>query len=538
MPTRTAWVKPAPAVTGQDHLGTIAPAESLYATLLPGITNVTARARYYSFYPWFIREFERRFPKAKPDEFVSALRRSECLFALVAVRHARTLDEVESLHGAGMVGREKLVPAVDGLTGDDDIVPLAKHADLDSEGRYFMNPLGGLGQYYFGPLRELGILGGDTRSRDIRYTPERGAPLADAFGAGVDADTFFGCVSLGSVSASQLDSLAAFCPCGLNSNPAERRQLIDLLIDPSATLGEESQLRRSTLALVLDLASRRATEDLPLADEFRASVYTAALFDGSPWMVPAHGGPMRVWSVYAQHELLSIALQGLFWAALSSCELAGRRKFRDAADLAAFALGQLHPAFSPQDWASPFSVFVAKHPCPARSDWKANEHEVQAGWRIIGRDSTPHSVTADAVAILAALLERSGTEDPYANLHFEVGYFDRYGINLRSYLARARGEWSTKPLELVVGSAITWALKTHWRVALQKLADSTPRDTFKVRPLEDDILIVEAPLPMFSVPRIHRVIGLLRDLGALVDDDAGRPSLTKEGVRLREATHG
>jgi hypothetical protein len=63
MPIATAWVKPAPAVTGRDHLGTIAPAESIYGVQLPGVTNITARARYYSFYPWIVRELEARRPK-------------------------------------------------------------------------------------------------------------------------------------------------------------------------------------------------------------------------------------------------------------------------------------------------------------------------------------------------------------------------------------------------------------------------------------------------------------------------------------------
>ena len=46
------WVKPATPITGLDHLGSAAPCIAIYSTLLPGITNVTDRARYYSFYPW------------------------------------------------------------------------------------------------------------------------------------------------------------------------------------------------------------------------------------------------------------------------------------------------------------------------------------------------------------------------------------------------------------------------------------------------------------------------------------------------------
>jgi hypothetical protein len=36
-----------------------APCTTLYAQLLSGITNVTDRARYYSFHPWLLRHFDR-----------------------------------------------------------------------------------------------------------------------------------------------------------------------------------------------------------------------------------------------------------------------------------------------------------------------------------------------------------------------------------------------------------------------------------------------------------------------------------------------
>jgi len=53
-------VKPPTAIGGLDHLGTQAPCVLIYSQLLPGITNVTDRARYYSLYPWLVWSFEQR----------------------------------------------------------------------------------------------------------------------------------------------------------------------------------------------------------------------------------------------------------------------------------------------------------------------------------------------------------------------------------------------------------------------------------------------------------------------------------------------
>ena len=116
----------------------------VYAQLLPGITNVTDRARYYSFHPWLIRSFEQRYADHSIDEFRRVLRRAECLFALIAIRHARaSSDRDAGRHGLGMVGRQSLLR----IAEDADTITLNDHADLEGSSRYFKNPAGGLGQY-------------------------------------------------------------------------------------------------------------------------------------------------------------------------------------------------------------------------------------------------------------------------------------------------------------------------------------------------------------------------------------------------------
>src|SRR4051794_38835816 len=146
-----AWVRPPEPIGGLDHLGVQAPCIALYGQLLPGITNVTYRARYYSFHPWLIWSFERRYRDHSIDEFRRVFRRSECLFALIAIRHPRRFAESdEGRYGKGMVGRDKLLQI-----DEARVFSLGDYAALEGPNRYFKNKLGGLGQYYFGPLRAL-----------------------------------------------------------------------------------------------------------------------------------------------------------------------------------------------------------------------------------------------------------------------------------------------------------------------------------------------------------------------------------------------
>src|SRR5437867_7734120 len=126
-PSDIGWVEPAKRIRGLDHLGVQAPCIALYAQLLPGITNVTDRARYYSFHPWLIRSFEQRYADHSIDEFRRVLRRAECLFALIAIRHARVVgDDDDGRHGAGMVGRFSLLR----IPEDDKAIELADYAGL------------------------------------------------------------------------------------------------------------------------------------------------------------------------------------------------------------------------------------------------------------------------------------------------------------------------------------------------------------------------------------------------------------------------
>lgn len=117
----TSWLKPPYASSGIDHLGTQVPCVMIYGQLLPGITNVTDRARYYSFYPWLVWSYDQRYAKDDFNQFVELFRRADCLFTLIAERHSQTTDHNNDRHGVAMVGRTKLVPALASLKAGEHL---------------------------------------------------------------------------------------------------------------------------------------------------------------------------------------------------------------------------------------------------------------------------------------------------------------------------------------------------------------------------------------------------------------------------------
>ena len=107
MNVQTDWVNPPEAINGQDHLAVQAPCINLYGRMLPGITNATDRARYYTFYPWVIWELEER-GYLYGEKFIDRFRKADCLFTLIAGRHAFTVGGEHEIHAAATVGSDNL----------------------------------------------------------------------------------------------------------------------------------------------------------------------------------------------------------------------------------------------------------------------------------------------------------------------------------------------------------------------------------------------------------------------------------------------
>jgi hypothetical protein len=528
-----AWVRPPEPIRGLDHLGVQAPCIALYGQLLPGVTNVTERARYYSFHPWVVWAFEKRYLDHSVDEFRRVLRRAECLFSLIAIRHARVVDDGDDgLHGRGMVGRDKLLR----IAEDTEGFALADYAALEGPNRYFKNKFGALGQYYFGPLRDLRVLDHHKGAGYPGYDEQRGRKLAEAFASAVPEDAFFRVLEQQSTTWEQLDQLAGFCPCKLRENAGEHELLLDLFLARTEPFqGDGGTTRRASLGLMLDLASQRARDPKYTFETLlRGVAYTGVLVDGSAWKVAeAHQRVLRGWGTYQRNELLSIAVQGLFAAVLRAVERDEARKIRqasDAADVAVRLLASLN-----DDLRLPLDALVTRirGTLPALADWQDEEHELQRGWRLrdipLNDDTNLEEIARESIAILVALLARGVDEYPYGDFALDPEYFDPREVHLLSLRHAWKTEWVGMTVERWIRwLAVQWGISRHMRVALRKLRGER-RDTFRIRPLEGELRVVEAPEPVFTQPRVSKVQQILRDLCLTEYDDEGVMVLTDRG---------
>jgi hypothetical protein len=550
MKVTTDWLAHPAAIGGIDHLGTQAPCQLIYSQLIPGITNVTDRARYYALYPWLICTFDRRFPKAEAAEFVKLFRRGDFLLTLIADRHARVLEEPDGWHGAAMAGRTQTPTAMAQLeaSGAIDLEVFTTTDEVPT--RYFKSRLGGLSQYYVGILTELGLL--DTATQQwVKYTQELGEHLADAVDMGVPADRFWSVVEAGHATTNDLDALYSFCPCGLQVESEEHTMLLNLFfakVEPFAATGKQ---RRLSLGMWLYLAQALSGTAREFnMSTFRGAIYANSLPGGMPWPLPESLQPTRaLWGLYEANDLLSVGFLGVFASALDQLahrQASGRGSYASiealAVDVSQGALGDaLVAAFGVEQFSEVIGTLKAS--APALGDWLNPRHEhelcdqLMTQWRA-GASDSDRLITA--IEMIALLIARDKTDRPaYGGLAITADELRNYPINLQTLRHRAV-RWSTCSVRAVLEDAVTWCLSTHLSVALRKLRQ-TGRSTFRFRPGERGLEITEeAPRPTRTTPRFNQASQVLIDLRTLQhgSDTNGQDLEVTELGRRMMANHG
>jgi hypothetical protein len=552
------WVKPPKPITGLDHLGTQSPCTLIYSQLLPGITNVTDRARYYSLYPWIVRSLDVRYKNDGPEKYVERFRRADCLLTLISERHARAVKD--PYHGQFMIGRLTLVPALNELESGGELRLSTFATPEESKQRYFQNRLGGLGQYYGGQLAEMRILD-LSHSPWVTYTPEGGRPLAETVDSLAGSDEFWNTVDRDTVSVEDLDRLQEFCACGALHGDTERQQLFEIFFATIPYYGQRTALgdfdpsfRRNSLRLLLHLAASLDGGNGIRANElvFRAAAYTGSITDSNRWELPDDLEKIReMWAIYQRNDMFSIACLGVFSAALHAVNMESRasRMYRSVESFASHLSqdADIDKALAGVGGANSTFSDLMRHVIDAHppiEGWKDPKHEVKLAEKLVShppKDETFAQYLSECLVLLALLASREPLFPVgYGDLMLRTSDLDNYPIHLTSFAQRAK-TWESQPLAKVMEDLVAWCLNTHLSVALRKLRQ-TRQCSFHLQPSEDGLRVLGAiPTPVATLPRINQSFQILADLGAL-RRSAGQGGsgfeITDLGRKRLEEQHG
>jgi hypothetical protein len=501
---------------GLDPLGMQNSSVSLYQTLLPGISNVTLRMRYYGLYAWLCRTYAKKHGDTNPEVWKRFIRRAEALYALVAYRHGGE---------GGVAGIEWAQRAVE-ASNSGDAIDFAAAAEPGSETFYLKQAWGAYGAAYRSQLFEIGVFD-KSQDHDLPIPSGMGDALAMAFEESIRkvAALFYDVIKRGCVTIAELDRLASVAPSEIGLASSERALYQDMLLKPTDPRDTDSHSRRLTVLLILKIAELLGRDPRP--DEVRWILYAGSDQGGRALIlgVPYLEGQRQLWWIYHANDLCHIALETLLKFALDtlgeySAGITLSRLIPVCIDrLVARAervpihwqdfLASLQPSVN---------AYAADDVC---SEWSLCEEIMKRAGRSDERICAPETAW-NAIKLLGTLHRRTREEDhdvgPALN-NFNPDAF-------RSLLTESRfldGCMEMPFLDMLGRLIEERVVQRHLWVALQKFRQGDY--TFLIERDEGKLRLREKDGPVFTNPRLGPTVTFLKDIYVV-----GGQGLTDYGV--------
>ena len=284
------------------------PVEVLFQSLVPGISTITLRLRYYSFFVWVLEAFAKVEQENDPRAFNTFHRRAEVLLALASAR------EGSEVGVTGIDWASRRLSEAEEDESKDEVIAFDKAADPDAplEDRYLRNKGGAFGAIYSTQMYDMDLV--ELYDDDIRipYCTSAALPLAEAFeeAVGPRSREFLEVLVAGKASFSQLDDFATFLPSRVEPGSAEQTALVDALLGRLGQPSIANARRRETLRLVLSRA--KAATNIPRTDELKWEFFELADEPGDSLSSEV----CEAWALYQASDLLRLAYECLLKASL------------------------------------------------------------------------------------------------------------------------------------------------------------------------------------------------------------------------------
>lgn len=505
---------------GLDPLGMQNSSVNLYQRLIPGISNVTQRIRYYGFYAWLSASYAHQVGDTDPKIWQRFIRRAEALYALVAQHSGGEI---------GVAGTEWAQRTLDGASGEQ--IDFAADAEPGSATHYLKQAWGVYGAAYASQLFEVGVLSSVETHGVPVPSSQIGVELADAFAIAITpvvAEHFLSAVQRGTVGFQELDAFSVMLPSAIAEDSAEEGVYQRLLFATAGLTRETDRERARTLTLLLQLVDQLSAT--PSDRDIRWALYSGFRYDGSElvWLQDELALQRRKWWVYQANDLAHVCLESLLKHLLDALE--PHRAGVPLKQLIEETVAQLLDSVdtSPSSWAE-----WLEQCRPAANAWSADDPiaEETLSQQLLGAaHDHAHCGTNkawSALRLLAVLHNR-------ANLMQEdivqaLGQFDPNAF--RSLLTEVR----FLDMHLYQDFATTVAalleqrvLRRHLWVAMRKLRFQSDY-TFLVDADDGLVRLRAKDGPVLTNPRLRPAITFLKDVHLVGDE-----GLTSRGRALME----
>lgn len=289
------WNKPGSFSAGRDPLGLQAASVRLYTDLLPGLTNVTNRLRYFSFYCWVVRQFELTQHSLDEKKWRIFVRRAEAVYALAC--QIGDSDEANGMAGSAWAGKNI------GIGKAFDFTPWTDGPG--EENQYLKAVRGNFGQFYVASMQQMGMLL-DSKIRVQAVSPDHGLDLAEAFAEACPTacKKILKAISTGRIDHADCIAISDEAhPAYLDVQSTETQLLLRYLRGERAD-DDTASARRATLWNVLNIINRIGHQD---GSDLRRELYVQDNIGTVTNQSLAQN--LTHWRAYFVNELCHISLE-------------------------------------------------------------------------------------------------------------------------------------------------------------------------------------------------------------------------------------
>jgi len=287
-----------------DPLGMNRVTDRLLNDLLSGITTLTRRARYYSFYTWLIGKLSKDPSINTVSDFKRNFYDAERIFMLACLAHEEKSGDHEN-HKS--------------IFGSDKGRRIWKETgrNIDLNFRYFGNKLGGYGQAYQGSLTNIGLV--ETTDDALYERPtDIGKLVSREFDKLINKTDFLNFSKKKSIKKGTLLKIGNnICLCRLKDKDSSDREILKSIffgLSPNFEKNPTIKLRKESLFLILFVIDNLSKYKINITDQyFLDSCYFNEVNDKNEIVdisIPDSINETKIyWKIFRSNDYFSFSLE-------------------------------------------------------------------------------------------------------------------------------------------------------------------------------------------------------------------------------------
>lgn len=304
------WAENSGFMTGRDPLGVQNSSIITYGRLLPGMTNLTLRLRYYGLYLWLLSVYHKNnkeLTESNLKDHYNFIRRAELIVAYIM---RKSFPEELSVIGSDFTAKSESNVVDFGFY--DIKLGADKNKDTVKGSVYWDYPSGALGQYYAGSLSALDLI--KIEGKYFIIQPE-GQKLAEAFASSINETQrlkFLAVLQSGHLTNNDINMLGGFSINNIVVGSQEWKYYQNILlnfdgIEIKDDKGIATSLRKETIVLYLNYMNDKE-------EEFNERSFITQQYNLN--LIQKQNEASFGWYYYYVNEAFHIALETIFWSML------------------------------------------------------------------------------------------------------------------------------------------------------------------------------------------------------------------------------